>query len=130
MDNDGRKKQVEHIYELQARSTELRKRLAQLQQQIGSLERESRINTISLNELRALSGEHRQCYRALGRAFVRTPPPDLSLALERESGRAADTLQTLRGLQEQFAAKLSESERELHTLVTELRARDHDAAGR
>jgi chaperonin cofactor prefoldin len=113
--------QVEQMWELQTRTTELRRHVVQLSSQLSAAAKDRDILTVTVSELDKLPSPTRT-YRAVGKMFALADRATLRTDLEdsvaeskkRDEGRAA--------LRDQFVGKLKDAEAQADQLAAVMQA--------
>lgn len=113
--------QMEQLWELQTRTTELRRHVVQLTAQLASAEKERQILAVTLCALEALP-EGTRTYRAVGRMFALNEGADLRRDLESSAAESEKQSATKTALRDQFASKLKDAEAQAEQLAAAMKA--------
>lgn len=101
---------IEQLWELQTRQSELRRHVVQLSQQLSTGEKERTMLDVTLASMEGMSSTTKM-YKPVGKMFVLTPKDKLAeefRQIQKDSVKRDDNRISLR---EQFVAKLKDSEK-------------------
>lgn len=113
--------QIEQLWELQTRQSELRRHVVQLTTQLSAGERERAMLDVTVREMDAMPREAK-VYKPVGKMFVLAPKEQLRgefLELKQESTKRDTGRMSLR---EQFVSKLKDSEKQSEDLAKRIEA--------
>lgn len=110
---------IEQLWELQTRQSELRRHVVQLTSQLNTGERERGMLDLTIREMKNMDAAAK-VYKPIGKMFVLTPKDKLHdefVEVKKESAKRDENRVALR---EQFVAKLKESESKSEELATKI----------
>lgn len=112
---------MDQLWELQTRTTELRRHVVQLSSQLSSADKERQILGVTLTALDALP-ENTRTYRAVGRMFALNDRAELRRDLEASCADSEKQSVARTALRDQFASKLKDAEGQAEQLALAMQA--------
>lgn len=112
---------VEQLWELQTRQSELRRHVVQLTNQLNSGERERAVLDVTLKEMDNI-GEDTPVYKPIGKMFVLAPKDKLITDFKQAKSSSAKRDESKLKLREQFVTKLKDSEKMSEDIAEKIEA--------
>ncbi len=112
---------VEQLWELQTRQSELRRHVVQLTTQLNSGERERAVLDVTLKEMESIT-EDTPVYKPVGKMFVLAPKDKLIADFKEAKTNSAKRDESKLKLREQFVSKLKDSEKMSEDIAEKIEA--------
>lgn len=107
--------QMKELMELQEQISVYHKDLRTVKLKIVSLQRDSRMNSVTTNHIQSLD-DTTPLYRSLGKAFILTEKKEIEVRLEKEIGEITKSLRDLGDRQEYLERRIASSTANLQDL--------------